>query len=84
MAYDNTNTGVLFVKKARKTDKQPNFEGRINVDGKDYELAGWSRETKNGDKYLSLRVEEPRKKEPRPAEQPTVVSVDEIGDELPF
>ena len=44
MAYDNTNTGALFVKKERKNDKQPNFQGKINVNGKEYDIAAWTSE----------------------------------------
>ena len=80
MAYDKTNTGVLFVNKERKSDKYPNFRGTINVNGKDFEVAGWTRESKTGDKYLSLKIEEPRtaqKAEPKPTST-------DLGDELPF
>ena len=80
MVYAKTNTGVLFVNKARKSDKYPNFRGTINVNGKDFEVAGWTRESKTGDKYLSLQIEEPRtaqKAEPKPTST-------DLGDELPF
>lgn len=84
MAYDNKNSGVLFTKKERKSDKQPNFEGRIDVEGKEYELAGWVKMGKNGNKFISLQIREPYKKEQQPAEEPTPVSIDDIDDGLPF
>lgn len=80
MAFDKTNTGALFIKKERKSDKQPNFQGTINVNGKDYDIAGWTRQSKTGDKYISLKVEEPRdvkKPEPKPVQA-------DFGDEIPF
>ena len=83
MAYDNTNTGVLFIKKERKSDKAPNFEGRINVEGKDFDIAGWTRVTSNGDKFLSLKISEPYKKGAKKEEIKTV-DVSDLGDELPF
>lgn len=80
MAYDNTNTGALFVKKERKTEKQPNFQGKINVNGHEYDIAGWTKLSKTGDKFISLKIEEPRdtkKAEPKPAQT-------DFGDEIPF
>lgn len=80
MSYDNTNTGVLFVKKERTSEKYPNFEGRINVDGKEYDIAAWTRQTKSGEKFLSLKISEPFKK----AEKKEETLTQDLGDELPF
>ena len=59
--YDNTNSGVLF-KNQSENEKAPAYKGKINVDGKDYELAAWIREGKSG-KFMSLKVQEPRQKQ---------------------
>jgi len=64
MEYDNTNTGVLF-KNESDNEKAPAYKGKINVDGKEYELAAWIREGKKG-KFMSLKVQEPRQKKPEP------------------
>lgn len=61
MQYDNTNSGVLF-KNQSENEKAPAYKGKINVDGKDYELAAWIREGKSG-KFMSLKVQEPRQKQ---------------------
>ena len=45
--YDNTNSGVLFTH-AKKADNQPDYKGKINVGGKDYDLAGWVKQGKKG------------------------------------
>ena len=62
MEYDNTNTGVLFRNEtANEENKQPYMTGKINVEGKELQLAGWMKEsTKTGKKFLSLKVQEPR------------------------
>ena len=78
--YDNTNSGVLF-KNESENEKAPAYKGKINVDGKDYELAAWVREGKSG-KFLSLKVQEPRKKEPNSVSKK--VDFEEIEDDLPF
>lgn len=88
MAYDSTNTGVLFINKDRKSEKHPNFEGRINVNGTDYDIVGWTKVSKAGDKFISIAVKQPREK-PKPAEpvkepEPQTVTIDEIPDSIPF
>tara|TARA_R100001530_G_scaffold126726_1_gene95667 strand:+ start:3007 stop:3216 length:210 start_codon:yes stop_codon:yes gene_type:complete len=63
MTYDNTNKGALFNAKEVKTDKHPVMTGKLNVEGKDWHIAGWKAESKKGEKYLSLKVSEPREKQ---------------------
>jgi len=57
--YDNTNRGVLFRETGKKSDKAPDYKGRLNVGGHEYELAGWIRTSKAGNKFLSVSVSEP-------------------------
>jgi hypothetical protein len=77
--YSNENTGVLF-KNETDNEKAPMYKGKINVDGKEYELAAWLREAKSGKgKFLSLKVQEPRAKgEKKP------VTFDDIDSDVPF
>ena len=58
--YDNTNTGVLFRNKHKQEgDNKPDYTGKINVDGKDFNLAGWIKTPKNGGaKFMSFKVSE--------------------------
>ena len=64
MEYDNTNRGVLFRNETSTPEnKQPYMTGKLNVEGKDLQLAGWMKESKNGKKFLSLKVQEPRTRE---------------------
>lgn len=61
MAYDNTNSGIMYRNENRKTDKHPEFTGSINVDGVDYWLSGWVNEGKQGGKmegkkYFSIKL----------------------------
>jgi len=96
MQYDNTNTGVLFVNE-EKSGKRPDYTGKINVDGRELELAGWKRQKKSdGKTFLSLKVQEPYQKksseEYQDAAQPSrphsvnspPSQSSEIDDESPF
>lgn len=56
MAYDNTNKGTLSRNDRKTTDKHPDFKGKINIDGKDYWLSGWTKSGNNGD-FISLAAQ---------------------------
>lgn len=57
--YDNTNKGTLFKNDLKQSYKHPDFTGTINIDGKEKRIAGWNRESKNGDKtFISLAISE--------------------------
>lgn len=56
MAYDNKNKGALFSVKEKKSDTHADYNGQINIDGKDYYLNGWKKKSKEGVTYLSLSV----------------------------
>lgn len=58
--YDNTNTGALFRQEDKKSDKHPDYTGKLDVEGADFRLAGWVKTSKSGKKFLSLKVSEPR------------------------
>jgi len=40
--YDNTNKGALFTNDQKGNEKAPNYKGKLNVNGKDYEIAALS------------------------------------------
>ena len=76
--FDNTNSGALFRNdKKEPGSKQPDYTGKINVNGKDLQLAAWLREGSKG-KFFSLKVSEFQKK------QEERTTYDAIDDEIPF
>ena len=79
-AFDNTNTGVLFRAKDQKTEKHPAYSGTVNVDGKEFWLAGWVKESKQGEKFFSLALKPKEKKVERPT---TPTAFDDL-DSPPF
>lgn len=59
MAYEQkNNSGSLFRNDKKQTEKQPDYNGTVRVDGKDYKLAAWIKESKSGQKYFSLSLQE--------------------------
>jgi hypothetical protein len=53
--YDDTNRGALFKNDRATTDKHPNLTGKINVEGREYYISGWTKIGKKG-KYISVSV----------------------------
>ena len=83
--FDNTNRGVLFNNKEKKTqDNHPDYSGSINFNGVDCWLSGWVKESK-GKKFFSLSVK-PKEQQARSVEQPTrkAPANDLPDDDLPF
>ena len=81
MTYDNTNRGVLFRNDKRETDNHPEYTGKIDVNGTEYRLAAWVKESsKDGKKFFSLAVSEFQKK----AEPETAPETEDFDDDIPF
>ena len=54
--YDNTNSGTFFVNDRKEKENHPDYNGKINVEGKEYYLKGWKKVAKSGVNFLSLAV----------------------------
>jgi len=78
--YDNTNRGVLFANKARKTDSQPNARGTLNVDGTEYWISAWTKTSQNGERYQSLSIQPKEERQPIASEP----DAEPFNDEIPF
>lgn len=82
--YDDTNRGTLFKADERRNDRSPEYTGKLNVDGKEYRLCAWVKESKTGKKFFSLSVLTPTTFEPKKEEPKPVPFEADFGDELPF
>lgn len=79
--YDNTNSGVLFKNDKKSNEKAPDYKGKVNVEGKEKDIAGWIREGKSG-KFISIKISEPMKKDNVFDNKPKTVFDDKT--DLPF
>jgi uncharacterized protein (DUF736 family) len=86
MSYDNEKSGALF-RNAKKEEgsQQPDYRGEIVLDGKKWEVAGWKKQSKNGNPYLSLKLQEPRepKQEAKP-QRTRDTAFDDMDSTIPF
>ena len=74
--FDNTNRGVLFNERdTNETDKDRDYGGRINIEGRDNWLSAWLKTSKKGLRFLSLSV---KAMDAQPAKAA------DINDEIPF
>ena len=63
--YDNTNRGALFKVDNKESDRHPDYTGTVNIEGRDFRLSGWIKEKKEGGKFLSLSVQQPKQQRSR-------------------
>jgi hypothetical protein len=67
--FDNTNRGSIFKNDKKTEEKHPDMSGSINIEGVEYWISGWKKQSKQGANFISLSV---RPKEPvRQSSQPT-------------
>jgi uncharacterized protein (DUF736 family) len=74
---NKTNTGAIFKNDNKKAENHPDYRGKVNVNGKEMEIALWVKQGKNGS-YFSASFSEPYVK-PEQSNEPIV-----LNDDLPF
>lgn len=72
-------TFTVFVNN-KESEKQPDFKGKVMLNGKEQSIAMWKRESKKGNKYLFGKIEEFK---PMPKEVKQAVTQD-FNDDLPW
>ena len=81
------NTGAIFKNDNKKAENHPDYKGKVNVNGKEMEVALWMKTSAKGVKFFSVSFSEPFvKSEPQingTLKQPSYVSLD-AKDDLPF
>lgn len=77
------NKGAIFKNDKKTAQTHPDYKGGINVNGQEFDVALWLRESEKGVKYFSVSISEPyvSEKTEIPERRPTGDSMD---DDLPF
>jgi hypothetical protein len=73
------NSGVLFRNDRKQTETSPDYSGALNVNGVEFQLSGWIKTSKNGNKFLSLAVRDASKTPSKSADQKAAAHDDEIA-----
>jgi hypothetical protein len=88
VAYDNSNTGMMYRNDNKEQDSHPDFNGFINIGGQEYWLSGWIKEGKEGSKFegrkfFSLAFKPKEEKKVVRGRQPSGGAAD-MDDDIPF
>ena len=75
---NKTNTGAIFKNDKKTNEKQPDYRGKVNVNGKEMEVALWVKQGKNGS-FFSAAFSEPHV---APVSNEPIAS--NIDNDLPF
>jgi uncharacterized protein (DUF736 family) len=77
------NTGTIFKNDKKTADNQPDYRGKINVEGKELEISLWVKTAQSGVKYMSAAIKEPYvAPAPAPVLQNTSEKIKSAADEL--
>ncbi len=76
--------GALFQNR-KQNEKQPDVRGNLLLDGKEYEIAGWQKSTRNGDPWWALKVQLARPK-PQQSQAPrqSAPTGGDPGEDIPW
>lgn len=85
MAYElKPGQGNLSQNKYRKTDNQPSHKGKVNLEGKIYDLSGWVKQGNYGE-WFSLKIQpEYVKSEAHNSQSDANGKSNDIDDLIPF
>jgi uncharacterized protein (DUF736 family) len=70
MAYEQKdNSGSLFQNKEKRNENFPDYSGSVRIEGADWWISGWKKQSKDGKTYLSLSVKRKDGTADRPAQE---------------
>ena len=89
MEYDNTNRGSVWINDKKLTDKHPDLNGSLNVDGVEFWVSAWKRKEGANPKApvlsFSIKRKDEAKKEPKAeVDIPNPGDAEAYFDSLPF
>ena len=78
------NGGIIFKNNYKEKETQPDYKGKIDVKGEEFDIALWIKEGKNG-KFFSAQISEPYQKEVEAGyEDAKYDAMKSDNDDLPF
>jgi len=78
------NSGAIFKNDKKSAENQADYRGKINVDGKEWEISLWVKEGQKAGKYFSASIKEPWVKPEESVPTAKITSVTDEEDDLPF
>lgn len=59
--YDEELRGVLFKNNRKESPNHPDYTGNMTIEGKEYYMNGWVKESKTGNSFMSFSFKAKRK-----------------------
>jgi len=82
MAFEQKElSGALFKNKRRTQPSHPDYTGQAKIDGIEYWVSAWIKNTPNGDKYMSMAY---TKKDVQPSNNDFEQNTDFDNSDVPF
>ena len=82
MTYDNTNRGAIWKNDKKETERHPDFNGSLNVDGVEYFVSAWKRKADDPPNRPALSFSIKRKDQ-QPSQQQAPAPSSAFDDDLP-
>jgi len=82
MSYDDTNRGAIWRNERKESDRHPDFNGNLNVEGVEYWVSAWKRAPDAKPNSPALKFSIKRKEEKRP--EPQANGGLDPSDPIPF
>lgn len=79
--YDNNMRGVLYKNDRGRGENSPPYTGNCEIDGVEYWVSAWVKESKKGQKYFSLAF---RAKDEKPQQRSNPQPSQDFNDDIPF
>lgn len=80
--YDNNLRGALFKNNKRTNEKQPEYTGNCEINGVEYRVSAWVKESQSGTKFFSMAYT-PKEEQAVTSSVTTTPAVD-VNSEIPF
>lgn len=85
MTYDNTNRGAIWKNDKKETERHPDFNGSLNVDGVEYFVSAWKHKADDPPNRPALSFSVKRKdQQPSQQAQPGGGAPADDFDDVPF
>jgi len=82
--YDNNLRGALFKNNKRTNDKQPEYTGNCEINGQEFWVSAWIKESQNGTKFFSMSYTPKEQNAVQSAPQAATSDAIPVDDQIPF
>lgn len=81
--YEMKDGSFKLFKNNKTKETQPDYKGKIKIDGEELDLSAWINESKSGVKYMSGNFSQPRVQTPKQSDT-VMFGGDAPQDDIPF